>query len=453
MRCLSPGVFLIAASTCKSGALPSMSPAESTIAIRGVTVVDATGAPPRADQTVVISGNRIVAAASAANVRVPRQARVVDGSGKYLIPGLWDMHTHVTGLGKAGLELSVANGVTGVRDMGAIRFATTKAWRDSIAAGLLLGPRMKIASPVVERPNWLAAVRKFLAEAGASTETLKERFGPNTVDEMVRWVDSVKAIGTDHIKVRNWPNAEISKALVARARERGLPVVAHPNQPFPVEGVASYEHYIFPPLQVSDAKRDSMFRQWGASGVAIVPTLVTWPGRLHPVDTLKAMIDPARTPMYRYIPPAIREDWLKELDARKNESPYDYHALYRVTIRDLKEMKAAGMPVLAGTDGLGFPPVPGFSLHDELVQLVSLAGLTTVEALQAATLRPAEFLGLADSLGSIGIGKVADLVLLDADPLTDIRNTRRIRAVVINGRLLERTALDRLLAAAEAAAH
>ena len=415
-------------------------------------MIDGSGAPARANQTVVITGNRIVAAGPAGSVSMPQGAQVVEGAGKYLIPGLWDMHTHLTSLGPGALELCVANGVTGVRDMGAVRFATAKGWRDSIAAGLLLGPRMKVSSPVVERPNWLAAVRKFYSEAGASIEMLKERFGPNSPEEIVRWVDSVKAIGADHIKVRNWPNAEISRALVTRAREVGIPVVAHANQPFPFEGVASYEHYIFPPLSVSDATRDSLFRQWGAKGVAIVPTLVTWPGRLNPVDTLKAMIDPARTPMYRYIPAAIREDWSKELDARKNETPYDYKTLYDVTIRHLRAMKAAGMPILAATDGPGFPPIPGFSLHDELGQLVALAGLTPMEALQAATLRPAQLLGLTDSLGTIGPGKVADLVLLDADPLTDVGNTRKIRAVVLNGRLLDRSALDQLLRSAEARA-
>ena len=414
--------------------------------------MDGSGAPARSNQTVVISGNRVVAAGPAGSVTVPHGAQPVDGTGKFLIPGLWDMHTHLTSLGPAALELCVANGVTGVRDMGAARFATAKAWRDSIAAGLLLGPRMKISSPIVERPNWLAAVRKFYTEAGASIEMIKERFGPTSPEETVRWVDSVKALGADHIKVRNWPDTEISRALVARAREAGLPVVAHPNQPFPFEGVASYEHYIFPPLQLSAATLDSLFRQWGARGVAIVPTLVTWPGRLHPVDTLKAMIDPVRTPMYRYIPAAIREDWSKELDARKNETPYDYRTLYDVSIRQLRAMKAAGMRVLAATDGPSFPPVPGFSLHDELEQLVALAGLTPMEALQAATLRPAQLLGMADSIGTIGPGMVADLVLLDADPLADIGNTRRIRAVVLNGRMLDRNALDQLLRSAEARA-
>jgi hypothetical protein len=216
--------------------------------------------------------------------------------------------------------------------------------------------------------------------------------------------------------------------------------------------MASIEHGFFPLLTLSDAGRDSLFRGFAANGTAVVPTLVTWPGRLLPVDTLVAQLDPTRTPTYRYVPAELLQNRRRELDAQKNEAPYDYPAAHRAELRNLREMRAAGVTILAGTDAPSLPPVPGFSLHDELALLVSAVGMTPLEALQAATVRPARFLGLADSLGTVEVGKVADLVLLDADPLADIRNTRRIHAVVTNGRLLDRAALARLLADAEAAA-
>jgi imidazolonepropionase-like amidohydrolase len=422
------------------------------LAITHVTVVDVASGSARADQTVVIAGNRIVAAAPAAEVAVPAGARVIDGRGAYLVPGLWDMHTHLTSLGPAALGLNVANGVTGVRDMGAIRFATARAWRDSIAAGLLLGPRMKIAAPVVEHPDWLQAAVRAYDETGASTDWARERFGPYTQDEAIRWVDSVAALGADHVKVRNWPAREVSVALLDRARERGLPVVGHANHPFPRSGLASIEHGIFPPLAGFDVMRDTVFAGYAARGVAVVPTLVTWPGRLLPVDSLFARMDPARTPAYGYVPRAMVEDWRREVAARASESRVDWPAVHRHDLRNLGEMRAAGVVILAGTDAPSIGLVPGFSLHDELSLFVGTLGMSPAEALRTATLRPARFLGLADSLGTVEAGKVADLVLLDADPLADIGNTRRIRAVILDGRYLDRRALDRLLAQARAEA-
>lgn len=421
------------------------------LAFTHVNVVDVESGRVLPDKTVLIAGNRIATVGRAADVRVPRGAQVVDGSGKYLIPGLWDMHSHVVGFGPMALRLYLPHGVTGVRDMGAERFAKAKAWRDSIAAGLLLGPRMRIASPVVENPRWLAFARRMGEQAGVPW-TLYERFGPSTPEEALRWVDSVAALGADHIKVRNWPDTTTGRALVARARERGLPVVGHANEPFPRMGITSYEHGIWPPLKGSDAARDSLWRQFVASGAAFVPTLVTWPIRLDTPDTLLAKLSSGRIPGLRYVPAETVRKWRDDLLGLKQESPRDWTNIYRANLRDVAEMHRAGVAMMAGTD-IGAPLlVPGFSLHDELALLVSAAGLTPLQALQAATLTPARVLGLADSLGSVEAGKIADLVLLDANPLEDIRNTRRIHAVVANGRLLDRTTLDRLLAEAEAAA-
>jgi imidazolonepropionase-like amidohydrolase len=443
MRKLLPGIALAA---CVAAAARSTAAPPATLAIRHVSVVDVTGGATRPDQTVLVQGSRIVAAGPAASVRVPAGARIVDGTGKYLIPGLWDMHTHIT-YAHAGLALMLANGVTGIRDMGAEHFATAKAWRDSIAAGQLLGPRMRIASPVVENARWLAAVRRI----AVYEPVLRERFGPTSPEEAVRWVDSVAALGPDHIKVRNWPAPEIAFALVIRAKERGIPVVAHANRPFPPRDVASYEHGIFPALTVSDSERATLFRGFAARGVVFVPTTVTWAGRLLPVDTLLARFDRARTPEYRYLPPSMLRQWREEIEARKFETPFDYPPLFAADLRNFREMRAMGIPLLTGSDAPSIGLVPGFSLQDELGRFVRVIGMTPLEALQSATLAPARFMGMADSLGSVQAGKVADLVLLDADPLADIGNTRRIRAVIANGRLLDRAALDALLAGVERA--
>lgn len=450
MRMLLLIVLLLASAGTSSPRSVSPIIAAATIAITHVTVVDVTGGPPRRDQTVLIDGSRIAAVGPTSRVRIPPGSRIIDGTGKYLIPGLWDMHTHTVGYGDAdaqlALTLSLAHGVTGLRDMGSHPFHTARTWRDSIAAGRLLGPRMRISAPVVENPQWLAVVRGWEEKAGKSTEWMNGRFGPATPDEARRFVDSAVAIGADHIKVRNWPVADVSLALIARAREQGIPIYAHGNQPFPKSGLASLEHSIFPRITEG---RDSLFRRWAAEGTVMVPTLVASFARLHPADSVIAWINSARLPKLRYAPAKKRLEWRQEIQiAARNEQPFDWRGHYDASLDDLREMRRAGMRILAGTD-FGAPlTIPGVDLHEELAQLVDALGMLPMEALRAATLHPAEFLGIADSLGTIAPGKLADLVLLDANPLENIRNTRRINAVFANGRLLDRAALDKLLAKA-----
>jgi hypothetical protein len=195
-----------------------------TLAITNVAIVDVTHGATRSDQTVLIAGNRIVSIGSAATTRVPTGANVLNGSRKFLVPGLWDMHAHVVGFGPTSLKLYLAQGVTSVRDMGAERFAEAKAWRDRIAAGGLSGPRMRIASPIVENADWLAGVKRMVERTGTPW-TLSERFGPPSAAEAVSWVDSVAALGPDHIKVRNWP-APVSFAKTVP----GLPQPVHPDE-------------------------------------------------------------------------------------------------------------------------------------------------------------------------------------------------------------------------------
>jgi hypothetical protein len=429
----------------------SQQSSRDTLAIRDVAVIDVARGTVVPHQLVLISGRRIVAVGNAATMAISRGARVLDASGKFVMPGLWDMHSHAVTFGRTSLALYLAQGVTGLRDMGAERFADAKAWRDSIAAGQLIGPRMRIASPVVENQRWLAAVKR-MSDAAGTPWRLYERFGPASPDEATRWVDSVAALGADHIKVRNWPSPDIGAALMRRAAERGLPVVGHGNEPFPRSGVKTLEHGIWPPLQVSDAARDSLWRLLAANGVAMVPTIDTWPIRLDPPDTLIAKLGSGRIVGIDYVPSRTRDGWREQLLQLKQETPMDWTAVYRGEMRNVAEMQRAGLTLLAGTD-IGAPLlVPGFSMHDELKLLVERAGLTPLQALQAATLAPARVMGLQDSLGSVETGKLADLLILDANPLEAIDNSRRIHAVVANGRLFTRTDLDQKLAQAAAAA-
>ena len=355
------------------------------------------------------------------------------------------MHSHVVGYGSTALDLNLAHGVTGIRDMGAERFADAGALRDSVAAGQRPGPRMRIASPVVENQKWLAWTKQMSARAGTPW-TLYERFGPASPDDAARWVDSVVALGADHIKVRNWPDTAMGRALMVRARERGIQVASHANEPFPRAGVSSYEHGIWPPLKVSAAARDSLWRHFAATGATVLPTLVTWPIRLDPPDTLLARIDAGRIGGLCYVPPGALQRWRNDLTNLKQETGLpDWRGVYRDEVRNVAELHRAGVPLMTGSD-IGAPLlVPGISIHDELALLVRDAGMTPLEALQAATLTPARVMRLADSLGTVEVGNLADLVLLDADPRADVANTRRVHGVVANGRWMECAMLDRML--------
>lgn len=224
------------------------------------------------------------------------------------------------------------------------------------------------------------------------------------------------------------------------------------NEPFTRTGVDTLEHGIWPPLAIPTAAREALGRQLAASGTALAPTLVTWPIRLDPPDAAIARLSSGAVAGWRYVPAPTREKWRNQFLELKQERPLDWSRIYRDELRNVGEMQRAGMTLLAGTD-IGAPLlVPGSSLHDELGLLARAAGMTPLQALRAATIAPARVVSVDDSLGTVDVGKLADLVLLDANPLSDIQNTKRIHAVVANGRLFDRAALDRLLTDAEATA-
>jgi uncharacterized protein (TIGR02246 family) len=298
---------------------------------------------------------------------------------------------------------------------------------------------------------------------------LLDRIAVATADEARRAVDSVAALGADFLKLRNDPPPEALTELLRAARERGLPVAAHVPLPITVERLgqlefASIEHgyigvfdgRIASALEaLAAAERLAVFRALAARDVAYTPTLITLKAaRLTPDSVIRAValdqagrLDPRRA----FVEPQLAEHWLRDLAGRPDETPIDWRGLYGSWARDVGTAQEAGVLLLAGSDP-GAPMVfPGFALHEELATLVDDGGLTPIEALRAATLNPARFLG-ADSLGVVEPGRLADLVLLDANPLEDIRNTSRIRAVMLNGRYLDRAALDSLLAGAAAAA-
>lgn len=449
------------------GTVVAMPTLGASLAFTHVTVIDASGGPALADMTVVVDGPRIVAIGRSDILSPPAGATVVGARHKYLIPGLWDMHVH-TVFGdwlprneRVTLPLFVANGVTGVRDMGG-DLPVLKEWRAAIAAGRLLGPRMIIAGPMLDGP-----VPRFPSSAPVATP-----------GDARRIVDDLHAQGVDFIKIQSLVPRAGYFAAAEEAKRLGMTFVGHvPDAVRASEasnaGQKSIEHFtgIF---EGASTIEDQLITGPKSLGVNVrtfdagraqqlvalmarnqtwqVPTLV-WERGQWLVDD----IDRTHDPLVRYAPQAWKDrTWpmfVREIMAGMDTDPLPVRRHFVQMELDMTlAMYRAGVPFMAGTDtAAGVHVFPGFSLHEELALFVK-AGLTPLQALQTATLNPARFLGRLDDMGTVATGKVADLVLLDANPLADIDNTRRIRGVVLAGRYFDRAALDRMLADVERAA-
>ncbi len=441
VACLADAVALTAvAAACASAPVP---PATRAIAFTHVNVIDGRSAQPLADRTVIVRGNHIEVEGRTATTRVPRAVHVVDGRGKYLIPGLWDMHVHTVMPGGAEvLPLYIANGVTGVRDM-AGDWAELTRWRQEIAHGTRIGPRMVLSGPYLEGGD--VPIPHLLVRTAADAQPA---------------VDSLIRLGVDFVKVHSQLTRETYFAIARAARTRGVPFVGHvPRTVLPVEasdsGQRSIEHLLTIPNQCTVDEVASLeprfpvqaalgrcvtedlapvFARFVRNDTWMVPTLVAaveianWPKRELPGDSLA-----------RYLPDELR-GFVAQIFPMPADIPADAdvvgRALLAKRVAIVGAMHRAGVHLMAGTDAPLRNSPPGFGLHEELAWFVR-AGFSPFDALRAATIEPARFLGKLDSLGTVEPGKLADLVLLDANPLDDIAHTRRVVAVVTNGRLFE----------------
>jgi imidazolonepropionase-like amidohydrolase len=451
-----------------------------SVAFVHVTVIDGTGAAARSDQTVVTSGDRIIAAGRSRSVRIPPGARVMDATGRFLIPGLWDAHIHTRYEGIDHFRLLIANGITSARNMSAPwdYLPEILAVREQIAKGNRVGPRLLTAGPVFDGPGARRATSVVI----------------NNADEARQAVRRVKREGADFVKVYDLLSRESFFAIAAEARVQALPLVGH--LPYAVNaeqasdaGLRSIEHMdgilwaasnredeirrlsqethsnlgspttglrlsAASPRPVSAAFLRASFNAAKLRAVAdhlkknqtiVVPTLSNYWSRFENRSEHSVVADADRL---RYVPAGYADFWqgLRALPRGDEEA----RLLFEQSLIAVRELHAAGVTILPGTD-VGVPfQVPGFSLHDELSLLVK-AGLSEMAALQAATRNPARVFNLSDQ-GTIEPGMRADLVLLDANPLEDIENTGKIRTVVAGGRVFERSELDQMLADVERAA-
>src|SRR6266404_3549569 len=439
--------------------------------IAHVTVINPATSSVQPDSIVVINGDRITFVSHSAVVPLAKNTRVIDGRGQFLIPGLWDMHVHSAfgdwfpGGRDIILPLFIANGVTGVRDMGG-DILVLFAWRKQIAAGEIIGPRMIISGPMLDA---LLPDGKLRFPSSVAV---------TTPESAVAAVDSLKAQGVDFIKVQSVISHDAYFAAAAEAHRVGLPIVGHvPDKVRLAEVIAagqkSVEHLmgIFEGcsaeedkfiagngdlkllLSTQDKQRcEALIRQLAQSQTWEVPTLAWQRG-----GTFLDQRDLKHDPLDKYVPAYWREvTWKRFTDEMMPSLLHDPLELrqkyFAANLQMVDTLHRAGVPYLAGTDAApGVYIMPGFSLHDELANFVE-AGFTPMESLQTATSGPAKFLGTESASGSVQAGKIADLVLLSANPLDDIHNTKKITAVIVNGRLLDRAALDHILKQVESAA-
>jgi imidazolonepropionase-like amidohydrolase len=452
-----------------------------SLVIKDVTVIDATGNAAQPNMTVDIEGGHIIAVRSSKKTHTPKNATIIDGAGKFLIPGLWDMHVHGASDTRAPWShlLFVANGVAGVRDMSGPPDA--RAWRATQASDPDPSPTIYLGSPIIDGPNptWPDSI--VAADEAQGREV----------------VDQQQQRGADFIKVYSGLPRSAYFAIAAEATKRGIPFEGHVPEAVTAaeasgagqksiehltqvaEGCSSEEKAIAGERQrlealfratdatmpqkitagqgiirlnfhvvetFDDATAQSLLAQFVKNGTWQTPTLTLLQAQIDdPLNTndsrLKFLSKEVRAKWdagyYSRFPPPARAAMVQLAKAEFDESKKIVGLMYK-----------AGVPILAGTDTMNPHCFPGFGIHDELALLVE-AGLSPLAALQAATRNAAQFVGQLGSRGTIEVGKAADLVLLDNDPLADIHNTRSIRAVVLNGRLFPRAALDAMLAKAQ----
>ena len=422
----------------------------SALLIRDVTILSMDEEPPRRG-SVLVRGDRIEYVGPTAGLPASPGARMLDGTGRFLIPGLIDMHTHVSKTRGSSLSLLVAHGVTTVRDLGGDH-EELLAWRREIDSGKRIGPRLLIAGPYLESAR--NAARQHATPASEMVEPVERtRLGVASPADAARLVAAIAARGVDHLKIRTTTDRETYLAIGAAAKRHGLALAGH-VQPYAMDdlldsGQASIEHAFYPPLDERPGfDRRAFFNRLAASSVAMVPTLVVLENIGTPDDdALKRRVAEVEKPAdgKRRLSAFLRADWREQLAEQDASRRPVYGRLHEATRRDLREMRAAGVRILAGTDIGVLNVVPGQSLHEELALLVRDAGLTPLEALRAATRDAAVFLRRGSEIGTIAVGGRADLVLLDANPLSAITGVSQIGAVVLRGRVFDRPALIRLL--------
>jgi imidazolonepropionase-like amidohydrolase len=469
---LAHSFFLLAALVPTAGPVLGQS---TDYAIEHVTVINPGSGEPQPDRSIIVSGHTITAVVPAKTFKPTTSVKVVDGHGKFVTPGFWDMHVHFRDAVR-DLKMDVANGVLGLRDMGDVA-KEVFLLRDAIAQGKQTGPKIVSCGPIIDGPD--------------SWSNPRFTISVKTADEARAVVQSLKEQRADCVKVYDGLSRDSYFAIIDEAKKLGVPVVGHLPSAIGVReasqaGQRSLEHgvalaggstaeaaYIqrrIDPSTFQEALRtkdftlipakigndetmmlnhfsqelaDETYSLLARNGTFITPTLVAQRALTFPEDLIKG-----HDSRMKYVSAEELNWWKPENGMLTKYRTPAYIATrkreYDLLLKEVHRAQTMGVHLLAGTD-ITIPfTYPGFSLHDELALFVR-AGLTPSQALETATTNPALLLGLSKEWGRVSPGFGANFVLLNADPLMDIANTKNIHAVVLNGEFLDRTQLDKML--------
>ena len=418
-------------------------------------------------QTVVVRDGRIAEIGPAGKTAVPDGATRITAAGKYLMPGLAEMHGHLPSpdsprsLVEHILFLYLANGVTTVRGMQGN--PTALEHRRAVAAGQLFGPRLYVAGPVFSGGSAKTSeiAEKMVRDqknAGYDLLKISEGVAPAVYDAIAKTANEIKIDFAGHV-----PN-EVGVRRAIQARQRSIDhldnyIEALEADNSPVRNADAQTRARELPFHVDEKKIPELARLTREAGVWNVPTMALWE-IFHNSETGDALRK--RLPELRYMPRSTVEEWVKRKNAMLAPAagPFMGFAVGSKTgdrvielrRKMLRELRSAGAPVALGTDSPQVFSVPGFSIHREM-EVMAACGLTPYEVLQSGTRKVAEYFGTLPETGTVERGKRADLILLDGNPLRDLSNVARRAGVVVNGRWLPETEikerLEKLAAAAE----
>lgn len=434
---------------------PAPSPAqERAVAFLNVNVIPMDRARVLADQTVVVQNGKITTVGRAASAAVPAGAIRVDGRGKYLMPGLTEMHGHITGPTNVYspenvLFLYIAGGATTVRGMQGQ--PSHLALRSRVESGDVIGPRLYLSSPPM---------------SGQSVPDVA------TAERLVR---EAKQAGYDHLKVHEGLSKEVYEAIARTAREVGLPWGGHVSMFVGVSGALAARQSTIDHLDdyidaierddspvrngtaqerqytvmnyADESKIPAIARATREAGVAVVPTMPLWEV-LRGLHTPESMSERQEL---KYVPQQTRQGWVNQ--ARNANTSVPREAGRReVELRNkiLKSLSDSGVLILLGSDAPQAFSVPGFSLQREMESMVA-AGMSTFQVLQSGTINVATFYHLEGEAGTVAAGRRADLLLLEGNPLEDVRNVARKAGVMVRGRWLPWSEIQQRLDQIEAA--
>lgn len=363
---------------------------------------------------------------------------VINGSGKYAIPGLFDNHVHMARMTEEAAGLFLVYGITSVRDMGT-EPARIVDWRKRVSYGKFYGPRIvQACGPMLESKG----------------EERKDHWVVKGPEDARAVVARLAAAGMDCVKLRTYADEETYLAIAEAAKKYKLILTGHAPEQLDPElalkaGQRTFEHafYPYPLSKLTNEKKQSLFTAFRASRAAVVPTWIAWKPFTQTTSELESMLRSYRKGTEFDLPRELLDHWERTIEIHKNQKrgSKGWRDAVATASSDIGEMHAAGVTVLPGSD-TGAPfVVPGLALHEELYLLVHAAGMTPAEVLSAATIGSAALYGREKELGSIEAGKIADFVILNSDPLQNIEHTRDIDAVVFRGEALTRAHLNKFL--------